>query len=185
MANKGEKHILRAGETDKRAIIVTLCESLDGYMLSFQLIYTRKMERSLPNFTFPDGFCLAFNEKHWSNETGTIRLIEEFLVPYIKKLKKEKALPQCQKSLLVWDAFKAQSTPKVMHTLSCYSIEAVMVPTNMTPLLQSLDFRTNASFKKYEKRTFSEYFTSCIMEAPTKILIEMSQPYKLTFVCQL
>ena len=118
MATKGEKHISRAGAIDKRAITVTLCESLDGYMLSFQLIYTRKTERSLPNFTFPDGFSLAFNEEHWSNETGTIRLIEELLVPYIKKVKEEKALPQSKKSLLVWDAFKAQSTPKVMDTLS-------------------------------------------------------------------
>ena len=117
MAAKGEKHILRAGATDKRAITVTLYESLDGCMLPFQLIYTGKMERSLPNFTFPDGFCLAFNKKHWSSER------------------------------------------------SCYVIEAVMVPKNMTHLLQPLDLTTNASFKKYEERAFSEYFTSCIMEA--------------------
>ena len=35
----------------------------------------------------------------------------------------------------------------------------------MTHLLQPLDLATNASFKKYEKRAFSEYFTTCIMEA--------------------
>ena len=35
MAAKGEKHISCAGTTDKRAITVTLCESLDGCMLSF------------------------------------------------------------------------------------------------------------------------------------------------------
>ena len=99
MAAKGEKHISRAEATDKRAIIVTLCESIDGCMLPFQLIYTGKMERSLPNFTFPDGFCLAFNKKHWSSETNTFRLIEELLVPYIEKAKEEKALPQSQKSL--------------------------------------------------------------------------------------
>ena len=46
---------------------VTLCESLVGWMLSFQLIYTWKMERSLPDFTFPDGFSLALNQKHYSN----------------------------------------------------------------------------------------------------------------------
>ena len=167
MTAKGEKHISRAGATDKRAITVTLCESLDGCMLPFQLIYTRKTERSLPNFTFPDRFCLAFNYKHWSNETEIIRLIEELLVLYIEKVKEEKALPQSQKSLLVWDAFKAQSTSKVMDTLSSYGIESVMVPKNVTHLLQPLDLTTNASFKKYEKRASSEYFTSCIMEALT------------------
>ena len=101
MAAKGEKHISRAGATDKRAITVTLCESLYCCMLPFQLIYTGKRERFLPSSTFPDGLCLAFNEKHWRNETDTIRLIEELLLPYIEKMKEEKVLPQFQKSLLV------------------------------------------------------------------------------------
>ena len=92
------------------------------------------------------------------------------MVPYIKKAKEEKALPQSQESFLVWDAFKAQSTPKVMDTLSSYSIESVMVPKNMTHLLPSLDLTRNASFKKYEKRAFSEYFTFCIIEALTNDL---------------
>ena len=167
MAAKREKQISCAGATDKRAITVRHCESFDGCMLPFQLIYTEKMENFLLNFAFPDGFCLAFSEKHWSNETDTIRLTEELLGLYIEKLNEEKVLPQSQKSLLVWDAFKAQSTPEVIDTLSSYGIEAVMVPKNMTHLLQPLDLTTNASFKKYEKRVFSEYFTSCIMEALT------------------
>ena len=94
-------------------------------------------------------------------------MIADILVPYIEKVKEEKALPQSQKSLLVWDAFKTQSTPKVVDTLSSYGIESAMVPKNMTHLLQPLDLTTNASFKKYEKRAFSEYFTPCIMEALT------------------
>ena len=53
----------------------------------------------------------------------------------------------------------------VIDTLSSYGIESVMVPKNMTHLLQPLDLTTNASFKKFEKGAFSEYFTSCIMEA--------------------
>ena len=35
----------------------------------------------------------------------------------------------------------------------------------MTHLLQPLDLTTNASLKKIEKRTFSKYFSSSIMEA--------------------
>ena len=165
MAAKGEKHVSRTGATDKRAITVTLCESLDGNILPFQLIYTGKTPRSLPNIEFPPGFCLAYNEKHWSNETETLRLIEDVLMPYITQIKEQKSLPQSQKTLLLWDAFKAQSTQKVKDTLSSYNIESVMVPKNMTHLLQPLDLTTNASFKKFEKRAFSEYFTTCIMEA--------------------
>ena len=127
MAAKGEKHISRAGATDKRAITVTLSESLDGHILAFQLICTGKTQRSLPNVTFPDGFCLAYNQKHWSNETETICLIEDVLVPYIQKVKEEKFLPPSQKSILLRDSFKAQSTPKVMDILSSYGIESVIV----------------------------------------------------------
>ena len=164
MAAKGEKHVSPAGATDKRAITVKLCESLDGCMLPFQLIYARKMERFLPDFTFPDGFCSAFSQKHWDYETKTICLIEDLLVPYIEKVIEEKGLPQSQKSLLVWDTFKAQSIPKVMDTLSSYGIESVMVPKNMAHLLQPVNLTTNASFKKYEKRALSEYITFCIMK---------------------
>ena len=48
---------------------------------------------------------------------------------------------------------------------SANKIESVMVPKNMTHLLQPLDLTTNGSLKKFEKREFSEYFTSCIMKA--------------------
>ena len=37
----------------------------------------------------------------------------------------------------------------------------------MTKLLQPLNLTTNASFKKYEKWTFSECFPSCTMKALT------------------
>ena len=77
MAAKGEKHIFCAGATDKRSITVTLSESLDGHILPFQFIYTGKTQRSPPNVTFPDGFCLAYNQKHWNNETEAIRLMED------------------------------------------------------------------------------------------------------------
>ena len=119
------------GKLIKKAITVTLCDSLDGCVLPFQLIYTRKAGRSLSDFTFPDGFCLAFNQKHWSNDIDIICLIEDILVPYIEKVKEEQVVPQSQKSFLVWHAFNAQSTPKVMDTLSRYRIESVMVPKNM------------------------------------------------------
>ena len=89
---------------------MTLCESLDGFMLPFQLTDTGTTKRSLPDFIFPDRFCLAFNQKQWSNETETICLTEDLLVPYIEKVEEEKALPQSGESLLVWGAFKTQST---------------------------------------------------------------------------
>ena len=44
IAAKGEKHISRAGATDKRTIIVTLSEFLDGHILPFQLILRKRKD---------------------------------------------------------------------------------------------------------------------------------------------
>ena len=48
-------------EMTKDALL--LCESLDGTMPPFQLIYKGKTERSLPTYDFLQGFSLSFNEK--------------------------------------------------------------------------------------------------------------------------
>ena len=44
MNAKGEKHVSRTGGNDKRCITATLCESLDGTMLPFQLFNKGKQK---------------------------------------------------------------------------------------------------------------------------------------------
>ena len=107
MAEKSSKHVSRKGGNDKRGITVTLTETLSGQILPFQLIYTGKTSRSLPHVKFPAGFCLSYNEKHWSNEAETMALVNKIIYPYVTKVKEELGLPETQKALLVWDAFKA------------------------------------------------------------------------------
>ena len=168
MAEKNSTHVSKKGASDKRGITVTFAETLSGQILPFQLIYAGKTSRSLPNVEFPAGFSLSYNEKHWSNEAETISLLNNVIYPQITKVKENLALPETQQTLLIWDAFKAQSTEKVMCELEKLNIKAVMVPKNMTHLLQPLDLTTNASVKKMEKRGFSAYFTSTITEALEK-----------------
>ena len=43
-AAKGQKYISRAGSSDTRSITLTVCESLDGKSLPFQLIYKGKTQ---------------------------------------------------------------------------------------------------------------------------------------------
>ena len=94
-------------------------------MLQFQRIYTGKSSRSLPNLEFPVGFSLSYNEKHWSNKAETMALLNKIIYPYIIKVKQELGLLETQKALLVWDAFKAQSTDKVMRELERLNIKVV------------------------------------------------------------
>ena len=68
------------------------------------------------------------------------------------------------RSLLIWDTFKAQPMTNVSGVLSKQGIEYVMVRKSMTHLLQPLDLTTNTSSKKIEKRAFSKYFSTSIVE---------------------
>ena len=86
------------------------------------------MAGALPNVDFPGGFSLSHNElkknkKKWSNETKTICLINDVPVPYTKRVKEEKVLPWDQKSLLIWDVFKAQSPTKLNTLLQAMTLK--------------------------------------------------------------
>ena len=87
MAEQGTAHIPARGREDKRAITVTVIQSLSGKMLPFQIIYTGKSERCLPL-------------EHWSNEVETLSLIDKIIAPYIENLKNELQFPNNKKSLL-------------------------------------------------------------------------------------
>ena len=166
MAEKGSKHVSKKGCDDKRAITATLTQTLSGLILPFQLIYTGKTKRSLPDAKLlPKGFLLSCNPSHWSNEKETLRLLCEVIEPYIKEMKEKRNLPDEQKCLMVWDAFRAQECAAVLNKLEELNIVTVQVPKNLTHLLQPLDLTTNLIFKRLEKESFSQYFTDNITKA--------------------
>ena len=132
MTEKNSKHIPRKEGNYKRAITATLSETLSGTILPFQLIYQGKTCRSLPAVKFPADFSLSYNTKYWSNEVETIRLLNDIIAPYITKVKEELGLPEYQSTLLLWDAFKAQSTEKFIRELEKLAIKHVMVQKNMS-----------------------------------------------------
>lgn len=185
MAGEGEKHISIAGGSDKRTITLTLIEALSGKLLPVQVIYKGKTERCLPkDRQGAEDFLFSYNDTHWSNEKETIRVIDCILVPYIERVKTDLKLPKDQKCLLIWDAFTGQNTPKVKARLAEVGILTVMVPKNLTHLLQPLDVTTNATLKKMERNEFSKYFTSVIMqqllEDPNRDVTTIKVDLKLT-----
>ena len=56
--------------------------------------------------------------------------------------------------------FKGQIS--ALNNVCCSGGVPIMVPKNMTHLLQPLDLTTKGSLKKQEKKAFSEYFTNTI-----------------------
>ena len=162
MAEIGSKHVSRKDGIDKRGVTVSFSETITGKILSFELIYTGKSALSLPSVEFPNGFCLSYNPKHWSNEYETINLLESVVDPYFCQVREELGLQNDQKALILWDAFKAQSTDKVTKGLERLNIVQVMVPKIITHLLKPLELTTISSVKKMEKECFGEYFTNAI-----------------------
>ena len=65
------------------------------------------------------------------------------------------------KSLKIWDNFRGQQS-QITDVLDNYNLVTIMVPNNLTHLLQSLDLTTNDYFKNIAKAAFRDYFTNTI-----------------------
>ena len=50
-----------------------------------RLIYKGKTNQSLPKVKFPNGFSLSANKSHYSNESESIKFLEEIILPYIRQ----------------------------------------------------------------------------------------------------
>lgn len=88
MAKRGDKSVSIKGLSDKRNITLTFVLTLAGELIPLQIIYSGKTDRCHPkDIQFPSGFCISQNEKHWSNEEETIKLIDMVIVPYVHRQK--------------------------------------------------------------------------------------------------
>ena len=90
MSQHGSNSVAVKGLTDKRNITITFVITLAGEFLPLQIIYRGKTQKSQPRgFSFPPGFIVSQNPKHWSNEQETLKLIEEIINPYLVKKRAE------------------------------------------------------------------------------------------------
>ena len=161
MAARNSQSVPIKGLTDKRNITLTFTISMAGDFLPMQVIYQGKTKLSLPrNFSFPKGFCVTQNPKHYSNETETLKLIDEVTHPYLVQKRKELKLRQTQKAILIWDVFRGQKTQRVLSKLSSLNIEVVSVPANMTHFFQPLDLTVNGPAKKFCKDKFTSWYSA-------------------------
>lgn len=165
MAACGSKSVPVVGLSDKRSITLNFVVTLAGDFLPMQIIYSGKTKASQPRgFVFPKGFSITQNPKHWSNETETLKLIEEVINPYVVNKRKELKLPSTQKALVIWDVFKGQMTDRVKGKLTSLNIELVPVPANMTHFFQPLDLTVNGSAKKFARKEFITYYSTSVQQ---------------------
>ena len=163
LADKNIKDVQISGNADKRSIIATFAETLDGSFLPFQLIYKGKTTQSLPKFDFPNGFSLSVNEKHFSNTQESIKFLKEIVIPFVDKKRSELKNPS-QAALLIWDVFRGQKTTPVLDILKENNIITEYVPNNMTNYYQPLDCTTNKWAKDFLKAKFSTWFSKQVQK---------------------
>ena len=87
--------------------------------------------------------------------------------------------PHDERSLLVWDSFRAHLTESVKADLQRYKIDVAVIPGGLTPVLQPLDKCLNKPFKDNMRRKYLnwmmtgpfEYTPAGKKKAPLKNLV--------------
>ena len=164
MAEKSSSTVPINGVSDKRMITATFTISLDGKFLPIQLIYAGKTERSIPKIKFPKSFSLSTNPTHFSNETESLKLMKEIVIPYFQTERKKLGLAANHSGLIIMDVFKGQTTDAVQNLLKKNNIFFTKVPASMTNLFQPLDPTVNGYAKSYLKKLFTEWFAKQITD---------------------
>ena len=159
MAKKGSSNVTIHGCDDKRTITATFVITLSGEFLPIQLIYGGKTLQSLPRYQFPPSFSLSVNPKHYSNTTESLKILNEIIIPYVKKIRSSKDIPNDQYALLIMDVFTGQKTSEVLDLLNANKILVTNVPPNMTKYYQPLDLTVNGYAKKFMSQKFSSWYT--------------------------
>ena len=120
-----------------------------------QLIYAGKTDRCLPKgVEFPDDFEVAYTPNHWSNEEKAMQHFQKIILPYVNRKKKELCLPSTQKSLLIFDVFKGQTTEAVQTLMESNHCVFIFVPANLTNHFQPLDLTVNGPAKSFLNQKF-------------------------------
>ena len=58
---------------------------LSGNFSPMQLIYGGKTNQSIPQYNFPENFCLSANPKHFSNTEESLKYLDEDIIWYVVK----------------------------------------------------------------------------------------------------
>ena len=85
----------------KKDDTATFMITLNGHFLPVQLICGEKTSK-----IFPKSFSLSANPKHYSNEQELIKVLEEVIIPFMKKEREWLGMEKDQMALLIMYVFK-------------------------------------------------------------------------------
>ena len=164
---------------EKRSFTVTLAVAADGSKLPPAVIF--KGVRTPRDLAVPDSVRVSFHKKGWMDEKGKLWLcfflyfkvcytqITDFrncrcifnlsillLISGVKEWIRTclPRNPDNERSLLVWDSFRAHLTESVKADLQRRKFNVAVIPGGLTPVLQPLDKCLNKPFKDNIRRQY-------------------------------
>ena len=158
----GEKHVPVTANDDKRQITAAVGCPVSGKLLPPQLLYEGKTDRCHPSISFSTDWDFFHTEINWSNSASVIRYIDNVFRPHFDKQKELLNLPGEQKSLLIFNVFRAHRTDDVLSHLEGNNILVIFVPANCTSELQPLDLAVNGPLKRRNEEKFTNWYADCV-----------------------
>ena len=114
----------------------------------------------LPRFAFPDDYDVAYTPNHWSNEDKMREYINNIIVPYVQRKRKDLKVVPIHPALTIYDKCKGQLTPGIFSLLDSNHIFVVKVPPNCTDRLQPMDLSVNKAVKEFLRKKFQQWYSS-------------------------
>jgi len=130
---------------EKRSFTVVLAVAADGTKVPPKVIF--KGVRTPRDLVVPHPLRVSFHKKGWMDEQGVKEWIRQ-------------SLPRGERSLLVWDSFRAHLTDSVKGDLNHPNIDVAIIPGGLTPVLQPLDKCLNKPFKDNVCRKYLAWMMS-------------------------
>ena len=107
------------------------------------------------------------NEKYLSNEREALNMLENVIIPYVKKQRVWLNLDFDHPALQIMDVFKGQMTCAVRELLNENHILLGKVPANLTYLFQPLDVQggPDGYVKRFMKKKFTLSYSGQVISA--------------------
>ena len=154
---ESEKSVPVKGKGKEKQIMEIFAVSATCQFLLMQLIYAGKTKHCHPqSIELPSGFDVTYSLNHWSNE--------ELAIQHIREIKEDLGLSKNQKSLLIYNVFKRQTTKFYTDFLLENDLVYVHFPANLTHKLQPLDINVKVSAKGFLKDQFQTRYTDEIQK---------------------
>ena len=156
VVQKGQKSVTTGTSgSEKRHVTVVLTVAAEGFII----IFRGKTNQTIKDIEAFEGFVIVTQEKTWIDESLMFIWFDQVWKSYAEKKQKELDF---NRSLMVYDAFKAHKTDEMKAVLSINSTDLIMVPPGCTSKCHPLDVCIYKHFKGVLRNCWEDYVADIV-----------------------